>query len=106
MPRPSNIAVITNSKGQDCQTFLARTAAEWRSAGANVVGVLAENYKVEGGCSAGFVRDIASGKRFSIHLSTPPVGTTCHLDAAGLEEACDDLLPQIISADVVILSKF
>lgn len=57
-------------------------------------------------CSAAFLRDVALGRRFSIQLDAAPAGTSCHLDAAGIGEACAGLLPQIAGADIVVLSKF
>lgn len=54
----------------------------------------------------GLLRDLVSGRRFAIQLDTAPIGTSCHLDASGIGEACATLLPQIAAADVVILSKF
>ena len=106
MTGSSTIAVIANKEGQDSQTLLAGAVAGWRKAGARVVGVLAENGDEEATCSAGFLRDIASGKSFSIQLASAPVDSTCHLDPAGVSQACAALLPQIDRADVVILSKF
>jgi nucleoside-triphosphatase THEP1 len=106
MTRQDTIAVIANREGQDSQVLLAGAAESWRVAGAKVVGILAENNDTEGMCSAGFVRDIASGARYSIHFDAPPPGKTCHLDAAGMDEAGAGLLGQIAAADVVMLSKF
>lgn len=100
------VAVIANREGQDSQFLLAEAAEGWRAAGVRVVGILAENNDTEGVCSADFVRDIASGARYSVHLDAPPPGKTCHLDAAGMDGACAGLLGQIASADVVVLSKF
>ncbi|MGB3390699.1 MAG: DUF2478 domain-containing protein [Pseudaminobacter sp.] len=102
----SNIAVIANRDDLNSQDLLSRAAVDWRKAGVRVAGVLAEDNDAEGPCSAGFLRDIASGRRFSIHLDTPPIGTTCHLDSAGLEDACAGLSTQIADADVVLFSKF
>ncbi|MFC3207727.1 DUF2478 domain-containing protein [Aquamicrobium soli] len=106
MPSPSNVAVIANHEGLDSQALLATATAQWQASGINVVGVVAENNNVPGECSAGFVRDIASGKPFSIHLDQPPPGKTCHLDASGVEDAGSGLLAQIPAADVVVFSKF
>jgi len=106
MAEPSSIAVIANREGQDSQALISRAAADWRGAGVRVVGVLAENNDAEGSCSAGFLRDIASGRKYSIHLDALPTGEMCHLDATGLTDACAVLLGQIDSADVVIISKF
>lgn len=106
MTGPHAIAAIANSARQDAQSLLSDAAAGLLDAGFRVVGVLAESNDVEGACSAAFLRDIASGRRFSIQLDAAPAGTTCHLDAAGINEACAGMLPQIAGADVVLLSKF
>jgi nucleoside-triphosphatase THEP1 len=106
MPSPSHVAVIANHAGLDSQALLAKAAGQWRASGVKVVGVLAENNEIAGECSAGFVRDIASGQPFSVHLDAPPKGQTCHLDAGGMEGAGSGLLAQIPAADVVIFSKF
>lgn len=106
MKAPPAIAAIANSARQDAQGLLSEAAAELLEAGFRVVGVLAENNDVEGACSAAFLRDIVSGRRFSIQLDAAPPGATCHLDAAGIDEACAGILPQIAGADVVVLSKF
>jgi len=106
MTGQDTVAVIANREGLDSQALLARAAEAWRAAGIKVVGIVAENNDTEGMCSADFVRDIASGARYSVHLDAPPPGKTCHLDAAGMDEACAGLLDQITSADVVVLSKF
>ncbi|MCO5145069.1 MAG: DUF2478 domain-containing protein [Aquamicrobium sp.] len=106
MTRSDAIAVVANREGQDTQALLRAAADAWSQAGARVVGVLAEDGDAEGECSAAFLRDIASGRRFSIHLDAAPAGTACHLDTAGIDSACAGLLPQIADADVVVLSKF
>lgn len=106
MPNSNNMAVIANREGLDSQALLSDAVTAWRKAGVRVVGVLAENNNSEGMCSAGFLRDIVSGKDFSIQLDAPPVDTTCHLDATGLENAGANLLTQISTADIVVLSKF
>src|SRR5690606_36582339 len=106
MSRSDTIAVLANREGLDSQAFLSAVVANWRQAGVRVAGMLAENGAIEGACSAGFLRDIASGRRYSIHLDAPLAGKTCHLDAAGMDAAGAGMLDQIASADVVVLSKF
>jgi len=106
MTASSSIAYIANQEGLDSQALLSAVAARWRAAGLKAVGVVAENNNTEGVCSAGFLRDLASGKRYSIQLDAPPAGTTCHLDTAGMEGAGMGLLAQIPDAEVVIFSKF
>lgn len=106
MPTARTIAAVANRDGQDSQELLEDVVVAWRDAGLVVVGLLAENRDGEGECSAAFLRDIASGRRFSIQLDAAPEGTVCHLDTTGLDEACAGLLPQLAGADVVVLSKF
>jgi len=106
MPHSNNIAAIANREDLDAQACLSDAVAAWRAAGIKVVGVLAENNRGESVCSAGFLRDVVSGKAFSIQLETPPADTICHLDAAGLEDAGANLLGQIPAADIVVVSKF
>jgi nucleoside-triphosphatase THEP1 len=72
----------------------------------SVAGVIAESADAEGVCSAGFLRDLASGERFSIQLEKAPAHTSCHLDGSGVNKASAKLIPQIAAADIVILSKF
>lgn len=100
------IAAIANRDGLDWQDLLGKIAAEWRDSGLRVVGLLAENNRDGGQCSAARLRDIGTGQRFSIQLDAAPSGTSCHLDPSGLDRACADLLPRIAGADAVILSKF
>jgi len=106
MTTSSSIAYIANHEGLDSQALLSAAAVQWRAAGVKAVGVVAENNDTEGVCSAGFLRDLASGKRFSIQLDAPPAGTICHLDTAGMEDAGTSLLAQIADADVAVFSKF
>lgn len=100
------VAVIRNREGTDHQDLLSEAAEAWRRAGARVVGVVAEADRGDGPCSAGFLCDIASGRRYSIQLDEPPAGTSCHLDGDGVEEAAAGLRDQIAAADIVIFSKF
>jgi hypothetical protein len=101
-----NIAVIANHDGLDSQALLSASAAAWRKAGAKVAGVVAENNTTEAICSAGYLRDLASGRRYSVQLDAPPAGTVCHLDTMGMQDAGTGLLAQIPDADIVIFSKF
>lgn len=103
----NRIAVFTNSGTDDAQHLLARSAEARRGSGAWVVGVLAEpGESANAACSAGFLRDIGSGRRFAMALAHPPINTRCRLDAEGVQAACSRLLDQIPGADIVLLSKF
>lgn len=100
------IAAIANREGRDPQASLSTAAIRWHDAGVRVAGVIAEAYEGEGICSAGFLRDIVTGRTFPIHFDNPPEGTSCHLDARGVDGACEELLPQIEGAELIVLSKF
>ena len=106
MTRAHAIAIVESRDAGNPQALLSQAVDRLRGAGVRVVGVLAEDNDAEGECSAGFLRDIATGQRFSIQLDAAPAGTKCHLDAVGIESACALLLPQLAAADLVVLSKF
>jgi hypothetical protein len=89
------------------QHLFAAKAAEWRDGGAKVVGLIGEAHALpDRTCTAGLLRDIATGKSFLMYLETPPAHTTCHLDGEGVASACATLLDQIADSDLVVLSKF
>src|SRR5690554_4642374 len=103
MPAMSAIAVIAQPEGRDFQPLLASLTLRWSGAGTRVAGLLARRLEDDQPCSAGFLHDIASGREYSVHLDAPPSGTSCHLDMAGMEQACAALLGKIPAADVVVL---
>lgn len=101
------IAVLSGAEGSQLQALLAEVVGEWKSAGLNVAGTLAETHGLpDVTCSAGFLRDIGSGQAYSMFREAPPPGTSCHLDAAGVEGACAAVLGGIAGSEVVVLSKF
>jgi nucleoside-triphosphatase THEP1 len=101
------IATVTGADSSTVQRLLATSVAGWRASGARVVGVIAEGHGItDRTCGAGFLRDIASGKAYPIYRETAPSRTTCHLDAAGVDAACADIIDQVSASDLVILSKF
>lgn len=103
---PHRIAVVRGS-GEEVQELFAAVAKACRSAGLTVAGVVAETHRLpDRRCSAGTLHDIASGEKFPIYLETVPSGTSCHLDAAGVEAACATLMAQLPESDLVLFSKF
>lgn len=101
------IAVVQGANSEGVQRLLAEIAAEWRATGIRIAGVTAEAHGLpDRTCSAGILRDINSGDKFPIYLETAPLGTSCHLDAQGVEAACASLIDQISNSDLVVLSKF
>lgn len=100
-------AVLSGAEGPHLQALLAEAVGGWKAAGLRVVGNLAETHGLPNvACSAGFLRDIGSGQAYSMFLEVPPSGTSCHLDATGVEGACTAVLGQIAGSEVVVLSKF
>lgn len=107
MAGAAGICVVTGSESSAIQGFIAATAASLRAGGANVVGVIGEEHGLpDRTCGAGFLRDVASGARFSMYREVPEPGRTCHIDADGVEAACAAVLPQIAASDLVVLNKF
>jgi len=104
---PGPVAVIEGADGEAIQALLAAAAAECRAGGLAVAGVVAASHGLAGRtCSAGFLRDVASNASWPIYLEQSPAGTTCHLDADGVEAACAALLGRVAQSDLVVLSKF
>jgi len=100
-------AALGGADGPRLQALLAAAVAEWKAAGLRVAGVIAGAHNLPNrACSAGFLRDIGSGKAYSMFVEAPPAGTSCHLNATGVEGACAAVLGQITDSDVVVLSKF
>lgn len=105
---PGQIASVTGADSATVQVLFAATVAHWRASGVRVAGLLAEPDGPPGRtCTAGVLRDIASGRAFQIYFDdTAPGGMMCDLDASGVEAACAGLLGQLTTCDVVVLSKF
>jgi hypothetical protein len=107
IPALGRIAAVTGAESTTVQALFAALAAEWREAGAKVVGVIGEPHGIPGrDCGAGILRDIVSGKPFPIYLDIPPDDTACHLDATGVVAASTALRDQVLGSDLVLLSKF
>ena len=103
----SRIAVVQGADSESIQKLLAAVVADWRVGGIRVTGVTAEAHGLpDRTCSAGLLRGIGSGDQFPIYLETAPPGTSCHLDAQGVEAACASIIDQIANSDLVVLSKF
>jgi nucleoside-triphosphatase THEP1 len=105
--RNASIAAIVGGGGRSVQSLFAAVAGDLRAEGLCVIGVISEAHGLpDRTCSAGFLRDIATGAQFSIYLQDPPRDTSCHLDESGLDAACGRLLQQIPGCDLIIISKF
>jgi nucleoside-triphosphatase THEP1 len=101
------LAALMGNDGVMIQALLAEVVADWRAAGARIAGVMAESHGLpDRVCGAGILRDIATGKPHSIYIDTPPSSSSCHLDAAGVGDACAAVVGQIPTCDLVVLNKF
>jgi nucleoside-triphosphatase THEP1 len=105
-PEPNPIAVVAG-EGESVQSLFAAMARKWQSDGLRVAGLVAEPHALpDRSCTAGILRNVASGEPFAMYLETAPAGTSCHLDADHVEAACTSILDQLRDADIVVLSKF
>ncbi|WP_281806563.1 DUF2478 domain-containing protein [Methylocystis echinoides] len=103
----NRIAAVTGGRSAVVQPLFAALVAEWRAGGTKIAGALSEpDGASDRTCTAGFLREINSGEAYQIHLETPPVGTSCDIDAAGVETAGRDVLVDLATSDLVVLSKF
>ena len=101
------IAVVDGADSESIQRLFAAVAADLRTEGVKVAGALAEAPPLrDGTCSAGLLRSLGTGDAYSIHLAAAPAGTSCHLDARGVELACVAVLGDMRGCDLVVLSKF
>jgi hypothetical protein len=106
-PEVGKIAALLTDNGAATQVLLTAMVADWRDSGAKIAGVIGELHGLpDRTCGAGFLRDIASDKPYAIYLETPRSQTSCHLDAAGVANACEAVLGQIHTSDLVVLNKF
>ena len=106
-PAVGRIAAVVGADSATTQALFAAMVADWRASGAKVVGVIGEPHGPPGRtCTAGILREIVSGKPYQIHLETPPSHTSCDIDSAGVEAACAAVINDVLTSDLVVLSKF
>jgi uncharacterized protein DUF2478 len=87
--------------------MLAAIARSRQSRGARVVGLIEEHTEgLRKACGGSMLKDLVSGSAHRLYQDLGPQSTACCLDAAGVAEACQAILGDIPSADLVILSKF
>ncbi len=100
------IAVVRGAPSATVQQYF-RTLVERWTRSIRVIGVIAEDHGLTGrACSAGFLRNIATGERFPIFEDVGP-GSTCHLDGRGALSAAEAVQRDIAAGcDLVVLSKF
>lgn len=101
------IAVARGAFSAQVQEAFRIVVERWRHS-VRLAGLIAEEHGLaDRTCSAGFLRNIRSGERFSIFHDLGPGSMVCHLDGAGLFEAADAVRRDIAAGcDLVLLSKF
>jgi hypothetical protein len=106
--RPADsIAVIRGTSSAEVQDLFRTLVERWRPA-FRLAGLVAEHHGLaDRACSAGFLRNVTSGERFSIFDDLGPGSTACHLDGKGAFNAADAVRRDIAAGcDLVLLSKF
>jgi hypothetical protein len=101
------IAVIRGADGTTIQETLRLLVDRWRPA-ARIAGVLAEDHGLpDRACSAGYLRSIKSGERFTMFRDRGAQAKGCQLDGDGVLQAADAVRQDIAQGcDLVVLSKF
>ncbi|MFZ3350944.1 MAG: DUF2478 domain-containing protein [Xanthobacteraceae bacterium] len=108
MGKPAQtIAVIRGASSAEVQDLFRTLVERWRPA-FRLAGLIAESHGLaDRTCSAGFLRNVTGGERFSIFADLGPGSTECHLDGKGALRAADAVARDIAAGcDLVILSKF
>ncbi|HET6605774.1 MAG TPA: DUF2478 domain-containing protein [Rhodopila sp.] len=101
------IAMVQGAPGAEIQDLFSALAGRWAPT-LRVAGVVAESHGLaDRTCSAGYLRRISGGQRFSIFEDLGPDSTECHLDEDGAGSAAEAVRRDIAAGcDVVVLSKF
>lgn len=104
----AGIVALQGAAGFVIQSRLAEFARARMLDGARVAGCVEEFGGAPGqGCAGRMLRDLSNGRRWAIGQDLGPGSLACHLDAAGVAEACQDALAAIgRGCDVVVLAKF
>lgn len=108
MDRPvQTTAVIRGSSRAEVQEVFERLVERWRPS-VRLAGLVAEHHGLaDRTCSAGFLRNVTNGERFSIFQDLGPGSTACHLDGVGALAAAEAVRRDIAAGcDLVLLSKF
>jgi hypothetical protein len=102
-----NIAVVQGAPGALVQDLFRQLAERWRPS-VRLAGVIAEDHGLpDRACSAGYLRSLASGERFSIFQDLGSGSKTCHLAGDGALAAAAAVRRDIAAGcDLVMLSKF
>jgi hypothetical protein len=99
-------AVVRGASGAQVQEVFRLLAERWRHS-IRLAGLIAEDHGLaDRVCSAGFLRNVATGERFSIFHDAGPGSTVCHLDGIGALSAAKSLQDDIAGCELALLNKF
>lgn len=102
------IVALQGAAGFVVQARLVEFARARSAEGLRVAGCVEQFSGAPGaGCAGRVLADLASGRRHVIGQDLGPGSLACHLDAAGVAQACADALAAIeAGCDLVVLAKF
>jgi drug/metabolite transporter (DMT)-like permease len=105
-PAPT-IAVVRGASNAEIQEIFRALAEDWQPE-LRLAGVVAESHGLaDRFCPAGYLRNLATGTRFSIFHDLGPGTAECHLDGVGAVAAAADVQRDIAAGcDLVVLNKF
>lgn len=103
----SRIGVVAGAPGAAVQDLFRHVAQGWQPA-VRLAGLLAEDHgRAELRCSAGYMRSLADGRRFTMFQELGAGACGCHLDGGGVAQAAEAVRADVArGCDLVILSKF
>ena len=102
------VIVLTGQSGDVVRDMITRSVAHFAARGVKVAGVIEVPAEQIGGpCGHYALRDISTGKTYSISQDLGSGSTSCNLDSGGLADACAAVERAVREgAEIVILSKF
>ncbi len=103
----AKVAMVRGTSGTQVQEVFRSLAGRWRPS-VRLAGLIAEDHGLaDRACSAGFLRNVTTGERFSIFHDLGPGSSACHLDGMGALAAAEAVQRDIAAGcDLVLLSKF
>ena len=108
MDEPTKIiAVVRGAANVEIQEIFRELANRWRP-DIQMAGLVAESHGLpDRHCQAGYLRNLATGERFSIFHDLGPGMTDCCLDGIGAVVAAETVQRDIAEGcDLVLLNKF
>jgi hypothetical protein len=101
------IGIVRGTSSDEVQGIFQTLVERWRPA-CRLAGLIAKHHGLaDRACSAGFLRSVTSGERFSIFHDLGPGSAECHLDGTEALSAANAVQRDIAAGcDLVVLSKF